>query len=224
MKVILIGEGRGVHFLAQTFLRNEHAVTVVTRDAADAAKCASLRGVTVVHGDGTSPALLADAGARGADLVLAATPRDADNLVACQVARTAFSVPRVVAVVDDPDNEAVFRALGIHAISFSHTIAHLVEQWATCDRVKNLLAAAEGRVTLSEVTLDTSAPLGGRAIADAGLPTDALIACVLRDDETIVPRGATVLRHGDRVLLVALPGAHAEALRILTRSARDSHA
>lgn len=224
MRVILIGEGRGVHFLAQTFLRHDHTVTVVTREATDAAKCATLRGVTVVHGDGTSPTLLADAGARGADLVLAATPRDADNLVACQLARTAFAVPRVVAIVDDPDNEAVFRALDIHAISFSHTIAHLVEQWATCDRVKNLLAAAEGRVTLSEVTLDAAAALGGRAIADAGLPRDALIACVLREDETIVPRGATELRAGDRVLLVALPEAHAEALRLLTQTAPDAHA
>lgn len=224
MRVILIGGGRGTFFLAQTFRRHEHAVTVVAHDAGEAARYAALRGVTVVHGDGTSPALLADAGARGADLLLAATSRDADNLVACQIARTAFAVPRVVAVVDDPDNEEVFRALGIQAISISQTIAHLVEQWATCDRVKNLLSAAEGRVTLSEVTLDADPPLGGQPIAAAGLPEGSLIACVLRDDETLVPRGSTVLRRGDRVLLVALAERHARALHLLTRNTQGSHA
>ncbi|MCC7396432.1 MAG: TrkA family potassium uptake protein [Planctomycetes bacterium] len=216
MKALLLGGGRPLWFLAQTLARKGHAVTVVSRDAHECAHFANRVAATIVHGDATDPGLLEDAGARSAQLVLAAMTNDADNLVACQVAQRWFAVPRVIALVNDPDNQEVFTALGVQAISTVVTVASLVEQRVTIDQVTNLIPAADGRVTLTEITLEEQNTAVGRRVVELGLPRDALIAVITRAEQTIVPRGETQLQVGDRVLLVALPESHPAALRLLT--------
>jgi trk system potassium uptake protein TrkA len=66
------------------------------------------------------------------------------------------------------------------------------------------------------VTLTASSPLAGRPLHDAALPVDSLIACVLRGDQAVVPRGSTTLLAGDRVILVTLPATHGAAIRAVT--------
>lgn len=219
MKVIIVGGGRAVHFLAQTFARNGHAVTIINRDAAECVRMANRLSATIVRGDGTEHRLLEEAGARAADVVLAATASDADNLICCQLARARFAVPRAIALVNDPDNRVVFEELGIDAISTALTVASLIEQRATLDRVTNLIPASDGAVSIVELTLDATFAPRERSIATLGLPRDALIAVVTREAETIIPRGDTELRVGDRLLLVTLAKSHARALEILTGGA-----
>jgi len=216
MKVILVGGGRPLYFLAQTFRSKGHAVTIINRDAAECARLARQIEATIVYGDGSDHRILEDAGARAADIVLAATPSDPDNLITCEFARSRFDVPRAVALVNDPDNQSIFQELGIDAISTSLTVASLIEQRAALDQITNLIPAAEGKVTISEVTLDDSFPLAGRPLAEIKLPRDALIAVVMRDGETIIPKGDTELHCGDRVLLVALSESRERALKVLT--------
>lgn len=216
MKVILVGGGRPLYFLAQAFRAKGHAVVVVNRDSADCVRLKRTLDATIVHGDGSEPRILEDAGARSADVVLAATPSDPDNLITCQLARSRFAVPRAVALVNDPENEAVFRALGIDAISTASTVASLIEQRTALDQVTDLIPAGGGRVTISEVTLTDSGRATGRPIAEIAFPRGALIAIVMRDGEAIVPRGDTTLAIGDRVLMVSLAESRDAALRILT--------
>ncbi|MCB9878209.1 MAG: NAD-binding protein [Planctomycetes bacterium] len=216
MKVIIIGGGRSLYFLAQTFRKKGHAVTIINRDAAECTKLAQQIDATIVHGDGSDQRILEEAGARAAAVVLAATPSDPDNLIACQLAKTRFTVPRAIALVNDPDNQSIFRQLGIDAISTALTVASLIEQRATLDQVTDLIPAGDGKVTISEVTLTESFSFAGRPVAEIEFPRDALIAVVIRNGETVIPRGDTELRVGDRVLLVTLSDSHERALNILT--------
>lgn len=216
MKVILVGGGRALHFLGNAFRSKRHGVTIINRDAAECARLARELEASVVHGDGSDPRILEEAGARSADVILAATPSDPDNLIVCQVAQRKFGVPRAVALVNDPDNQSVFRELGVDALSTSLTVASLIEQRAAIDQVTNLIPAAEGRVTISEVALNEVSAAVGRRLAEIEFPRDALVAVVLRDGEAIVPRGETQLQGGDRVLLVTLSEARERALGILT--------
>ena len=218
MRVILVGGGRPLYFLAQTFLAKGHDVTLVNRNAGECSRLAQQIKATVVHGDGSDPRILEEAGARGADIVLAATPSDPDNLITCRLAQARFEVPRAVALVNDPENQSVFRQLGIDAISVSSTVASLIEQLAVRDQVTDLIPAGGGRVMISEVVLDASSPLDGRRIGEIEFPRKALIAMVMRETETIIPRGDTELRRGDRVLVVTLAEERDEALRLLTGS------
>lgn len=111
MKVILIGGGETIetiYFLARLFVRRAYQVTVINPHPAEAQMLSRQIRATVLLGDGSDPAVLEEAGAaRRADVVLSLLPYDPDNLVACQVAHRLYSVPRTLALVNDPDNEVV---------------------------------------------------------------------------------------------------------------------
>lgn len=216
MKVILAGGGKALYFLGLTFLSKRHSVTVISRSAAECTRLARQLEATIVHGDASDPRILEEAGAREADVVLSATPSDPDNLIISQMARLRFQVPRAVALVNDPDNQRIFQDLGIDAISTSLTVASLIEQRAMLDQVTNLIPAGEGKVQISEISLNEESPVVGRQLAEIGLPKDSLVAVVIRDGQTLIPRGTTDLRAGDRVLVVTLSEAHGPALKILT--------
>lgn len=216
MKVVIVGGGNPVYFLCRTFLAKGHKVTLIDRSHDDCERIARRTKATVLHGDGTDPAILEEAGAHGADALLAVTPNDQDNLAACQLARVQFEVPRAVALVNDPDNEAVFGKLGVKAFSTVRAIASMIEQRAGLDEVLNLIPAAEGKVNITEVKLPPSAPVAGKTLRELALPPDCLVAVVLRNGDAVVPRGDTELRSGDRLVVITLPANHGPVLKALT--------
>lgn len=218
MRVIVAGGGRSAYFLARMFLSKGFHVTAVTRDPADAAWLARrLERAVVVRGDPSAPEVLEDAGAASAEAVVAVTGRDQDNLVIAQLADLRFRVPRVVALVNDPDNEEVFRQLGVRgAFSVSRVLARLIEEQVDFSDLAGLVSLGEGKVNVAELTLAPDAPAVGRALRDLALPEGSLVAGVIRGGEPLVPRGGTVLQEGDRLVLVTLPAHQSRVLRALT--------
>jgi trk system potassium uptake protein TrkA len=149
--------------------------------------------------------------------VLSVTPNDQDNLVICQLADIRFHVPRTLALVNDPDNEEVFRQLGITAaFSTTRILSNLIEQRASFEDIINLIPVGEGKVNVTEVVLGESSPVVGRPLIDIALPENSLIATIMRNGQPIVPRGATVLQVGDRLIVMTLPENHGQVLRLLT--------
>lgn len=216
MRILIVGGGRPSYFITRSFLSRGHRVTVVVRDGEDAKYLARRTKGTVVQGDGSDPRVLEDAGAGASDVVIAATGRDQDNLVICQLAKMRFGVSRVLCLVNDPDHEEAFERLGVPAFSLTGVFTALIEQRAAFAEITTLFPAIGGRVNVSEVTLTADSPMVGRRLSDLSLPTDSLVACVVRGEETIVPRGATELREGDHLLLVTHPESHGRALRLVT--------
>ncbi len=152
----------------------------------------------------------------GADVVLAITPNDQDNLVICQLASLQFGVPRAVALANDPDNAEIFEKLGVSAFSTTHIVGSLIEQRASLEQIINLLPVGEGRVNVTEIALDADSPVAGKLLKDIELPENALVAVVIRNHQPIVPRGATRLLAGDRVVLITLPENHGPVLKAFT--------
>lgn len=218
MRILLIGSGDSVYFLARRFAKRGDHVTIVARDRAACDELARRSDATVVCGDPSDAAVLADAGVREADALLAVTPRDPDNLIVAQIAADRFGVPHAVAMANDPDNAEIFRRLGVHAFSTTDVVGRLMEAEATADGVAASLAVAGGRIHVSDLRIAEDADAVGRAIAELRLPERALIAMIVRGNETIVPGGADRLEVGDRVILAAVPSAHREALDLLSRS------
>ncbi|HMR67010.1 MAG TPA: TrkA family potassium uptake protein [Anaerolineae bacterium] len=151
MNVILIGGGKTAYFLARQFLGKGFRVTIITRDPVEAQWLSERIRALVILGEGSDPSLLEEAGARRAEVVVALTPYDQDNLVACQLARQMYGVPRTVAMVNDPENEPIFLRLGVSvAFSASHIMANLIEQKMGFEEITNLIPVAEGRVNLTK--------------------------------------------------------------------------
>ena len=216
MKVLIVGGGKPVYFLCRTFLAKGHEVTVINRDHEECVQIARRLKVTVVHGDGSDQTILEEAGAHGADAVLAVTPNDQDNLAIGQLAALQFHVPRAVALVNDPDNEQIFQKLGVGAFSTTRIMASLIEQRTALDEITNLVPVGEGKVNITEIKLPPDSPVAGRSLRDLSLPAHSLIAVILRKGEALVPRGDTQLAVGDRVVLITLPANHGQALKAIT--------
>ncbi|MEW5722687.1 MAG: TrkA family potassium uptake protein [Thermodesulfobacteriota bacterium] len=220
MKVLIVGGGKPLYYLCRNFTAKGFEVIVINRDRAECVQLARQLAATIVCGDGSDPSILEEAGARGADAVLAITPNDQDNLVICQLAARQYGVPRTLALANDPDNAEVFEKLGVSAFSTTQILGSLIEQRASLEQITNLLPVGEGRVNVTEIVLDDDSPVAGKLLKDLALPENALVAVVIRDDRPIVPRGATGLSVGDRVVLITLPENHGPVLKAFTGEPR----
>ncbi len=217
MRIILVGSGGVAYFLCRALDAKGHRVCFVNRDAAECAAFARRLRTTVVNGDATRVSVLEDAGIRECDAVMALTSRDDVNLTICQIALIQYGIQRVFALVNDPDNEPLFRLLGIEeTFSVTPVISRLIEQRATFDSVLNLFPAALGKIDVSEIVLEERAPCVGVPLRDLHLPKDALIAGISRGTDVLVPNGDSTLEADDRVLLVSSVDSFEVALSALT--------
>jgi trk system potassium uptake protein TrkA len=221
MKAILVGAGRQLYFMAREFVSKGHCVVVVCREPDDARWIVRrLQKATVLHGDGSVPSVLEDAGAQEAEVVIAATPRDPDNLLICQVAQRRFGVPITLALVSDPDNQEVFPKLGVkNVVSMTQMVSSLIEHRTAAEEISNLTIMGDGTVNVTELVLPEDSPAVGKPLSAAGLPRDTLVASVVRDATAIIPRGDTALAAGDRIVLVTLPSSYGPAVKYLTGEA-----
>ena len=218
-RLIIIGGGETietVYFLAKHFADRDYHVTVVNPHPAEAQMLSRRLKATVILGDGSDPAALEEAGARRAGVLLSLSPYDPDNLVACQIAQKLYGVPRTLALVNDPDNEEVFRRLGISQVfSATKVIGTLLRGQTIFEEITQLIPAAEGQVQVTEVALNDDSPAAGQLLGDLALPGNSLVAGIVRRGRVLVPGGESRLQVGDRLILITRPENHRQVLHLL---------
>jgi trk system potassium uptake protein TrkA len=144
--------------------------------------------------------VLKDAGTNRADVLVAATGEDEDNLVACQLAKVMFFVPRTIARVIDPQNEDIFAGLGIDAtVSGTRMINMLIEQKVDASMITPVLALKEN-VEIVQVELSGDSPSVGKKVADVTMPRDCVLVAIIRQEKLVFPRGDTVFDKNDTVI------------------------
>jgi trk system potassium uptake protein len=218
--ILITGGGKLVYYLTRVLLAKGVRVTIINEDKHECTRLARTLKATIICGNGSDPAILKEAGAGIFDIILAVTPNDQDNLVICQIASMHFGVKKTLALVNDPDNEEVFRELGVSAFSTTRIISNLIEQKAGFEEISNLIPVGEGKVTLAEIIIEPASPVIGKSLQEIQMPPQSLIGYVVRKDQPIVPRGDTVLNAGDRVIVIALPEQYGQVLSLLTPSSR----
>jgi len=156
-------------------------------------------------------------GAAEVDVVAAVTGDDEDNLVVSLLAKQEYAVPRVVARVNNPNNEWMFNETwGVDvSVSTPHLLTGLVEEAVNVGSFVRLLSFDQGRARLAEVTLADTSPAIGNEIAALGLPRESTVVAVLRSAQVVVPRGDTVLLAGDEVLVLVTGDAEPDVRRVL---------
>lgn len=204
MLAIIVGGGRGGSYLAHDLQSQGYQVKVVEQRPDVVAKLRQEIDGEVICGSGTSPELLAQMGTDKAQLVVALTRNDEDNLVVCRLAKHHFHVPRVIARVSNPRNEWLYtKAWGVDvAISQTHLTAKVIEEEIGLGELVTLLKLNRGEAALVEICLPESSPCRGKAIRELVLPADSVIASIVRRGQLVIPRGDTVLEIGDEVLAV----------------------
>lgn len=220
MRVVIAGAGSVGTFIAEDLAKAGHEVVIVEVDGdrvAEAERDGSPAGVTWVAADACEVSEFARAGVDKADVVAAVTGDDEDNLVISLLAKQEFGVPRVVARVNNPKNEWMFTEMwGVDvSVSTPHLLTALVEEAVSVGSLVRLLSFEGGRARLSEATLAENSPSNGKDLAELGLPRDSTVVAIIRDSHVIVPRGDSVLRAGDEVLVLTTPDAEADVVTTL---------
>ncbi len=213
MYIVIVGGGKVGFYLAKELVEAGHEALVIERDAAKAAEIAETLGEIAMRGDGCEAATQDRAGCGRADLFVAVTGDDEDNLVACQVARHKFNVKRVVARINNPKNELIFRKLGIDVtVSATSVILSQIEQELPGHPLIPLLQLRKG-FELVEVKIPEGAGSLDAKLRDIALPEQSMIwGIVDTEGNPQVPTADTVLRAGDEVVAVT-PIESEEALR-----------
>jgi trk system potassium uptake protein TrkA len=207
VRVVIAGGGSVGRFIAEQLHGAGHDVLIVDNDATvvrQARRSGEPEGVEWQEGDACEVGLLDQCLLAEADVMAAVTGDDEDNLVISLLAKQEFGVPRVVARVNNPKNEWMFTDLwGVDvSVSTPHLLTALVEEAVSVGSFIRLLSFEGGRAKLAEVTLADGSPADGRTIVELGFPRDATVVAVLRSERLIVPRGDTMLRKGDEVLVL----------------------
>src|SRR6185369_6094281 len=162
MFVLVVGGGKVGYYLTKELIESGHEVVLMEKDRARASQIADEIGSVVISHDGCEGKYLAEAGANRADIVAAVTGDDEDNLVICQMAKHHFDVPRTIARVNNPKNEALFKHLGV-------------------DELLHLAALGEGELELIEAHLQAGSPAIGKAPRDLSMPDGCSLFAVIRD-------------------------------------------
>jgi len=207
MYIMIIGGGKLGYYLAKTLAPERHKILLIEEDYNMCMKVVnelSELGVKVIHGDGTDIDYLRDADIKKADIFIAVTGDDENNLVACQIAKQFFSVPRTIARVNNPKNINVFKQLGVDSVvSSTALIADIIELEVDYACINNLLSLNVGNIRIKEIDVMPHSQAVGRKIANLSLPEGSIIISVIRGQNVIVPDGQTVLNAPDHVIVLA---------------------
>jgi trk system potassium uptake protein len=203
MYIIVIGAGKVGYYLTKSLLSEGEEVLVIEKDALKTENIVNHLNGNAIQGDGAEATTLSEAGVERADVVVAVTGHDEDNLVICQVAKHRFKVPRTIARVNNPRNRAVFGELGIDAtVSATDLLLSLLQQEIPSHPIVHLLSLEEGGAEVVELELHDGSELAGKTWSEVGLPGNSVLAAIVRGQHASVPSPDTVLKPGDRLVIV----------------------
>ena len=216
LRILVIGAGKVGWNLTRELLEKGHDVKLIEQDRDRYLLIEQELEHRIFYGDASELWVLERAGVAEADLVIAVTGDDEDNILICQVARDRYEVERVIARCNNPRNRQHFELLDIRPyISATDLILRLIEHEVPRHGLLHLLDLPEQQLEIIEMTLGEGSPVVGSTVRDLQMPRGSLLISVVRDGRGFVPTADTELRAGDEVLAVLNPELEAELTRYL---------
>ena len=209
MFIVVVGGGKLGTYLAKALIEQNHEVIVVEKDERKAARLTQALDCEIAQvGDGCDPTVLEEAGAGRADVVVADTGDDEDNLVVCLVTKKKFPKPRTIARVNNPKNKRIFEELGIDSVvSSTEVVMKLIQQEVNVRDVAPLMAFKGGNLELVRLSVPDGSPASRKRLSDLRLPRHCVIVALERAGEVMVPGADTTVEPGDVMLIITEPGA-----------------
>lgn len=206
MKIVIVGGGKLGSHLARLLQSKGHTLTLVEENPERCELLAEFMGdVRIVCGDGDEPDVLDQADARAADAIIAATGHDEDNLVVCLLAEIEYRIPLTIARINNPANQWLFdERFGVNVpVSTAEVIEGIVEKEVSLGDIITLMRLKAEDMAIDELTLPPDALCIGKTIAEVGLPSCTQVMAIVSAGQVVVPRGDTVLKAGDELLILA---------------------
>ena len=210
---IIVGGGKIGYFLARSLINRNYEVLLMEKDTSSFHRLFADLGEVVMQGDGCEPTTLQMAGVERANLVVAATGDDADNLVICQMAQHCFNRRRVIARINNPENESIFEKLGIsERVNSTAAILNIIGQKMQRPAVVLMGMLESSDIEVVEIILEENSPLIDASLRDMELPHETLIISVLRGGKAMIPTADLVFQIDD-VIVALIPSKWESTLR-----------
>ena len=203
MYVVIVGGGKVGYYLAKSLVFEGHEVLVLEKDVDRAKIINEELGAVTIRGNGCELPVLEEAGVSRADVLVAATGDDEINLIACQIAKARFNVPRTIARINNPKNERIFKALRLDAtVSTTDAILNRIQEELPAESLRHLLSVRGAGIEIIELKISDGSPAMRKSLRELPLPEDAVVALLIRHGESRVPSANTVLEHDDELVVV----------------------
>src|SRR5918992_208145 len=201
--ILIVGAGKVGWNLARELIGRGNEVTVVEHNRARYGTVEEELEHAAHYGDGSEIWVLERAGIERAEMVIAVTGDDEDNILICQVAREKYGVERVISRCNNPRNLQHFELLGIQpVVSATDLILRLIEHEVPKYGLVHLLDLPQEKLEIIELEVPEGSPMANRSVQDLGLPDGVLVISILRDGDGFVPAADSVVKAGDEVLLI----------------------
>jgi trk system potassium uptake protein TrkA len=208
MYIIIGGGGEVGYYLTKSLLTQGHEVLLLEKGLARYQTLNEELGPAVVRGDACEARTMAEVGASRADVVIAVTGDDEDNLVICQMAKKRYKVGRTIARLNNPKHEDIFQKLGIDlTVSPTRAILSVIESDLPSSHFVPLMTLKNAGLEIVELRLPEKSPVVGRMLRDINLPRSSNLVLIIRDKQFILPNADTqILAHDDVFALVNREG------------------
>jgi len=216
MYIVIIGGGEVGYHLSRILLNDGHEVLILEQDLARCDRLCEELGSIVVRGDGCEAATLDSVGTGRADMLVAVTDDDARNLVACQVAKHKFNVPRTIARVTNPKNETIFKILGVDVTvcSTKLILAH-IEQELPSHPLISLLKLKSGNLEVIEIKVPPNSKVVGKKLRAFPLPKGSAVLLIINKEKgPQIPSDDVVIAAEDEVVAIT-QAENEEAIRAI---------
>lgn len=215
MYVIVIGAGKVGFNLTRELVAQGHEVTLIESRRQRYLAVEQLLEHRVLYGDGSELWVLERAGIERADLVIAVTGDDEDNILICQVAQEKYGVERIIARANNPNNRRHFDLLGVKpVVSTTDVILRLLEHEVPHRTLVRLLDLEAEEIEIVEMRVGEGSPVAGRTVGELPILDHTLLISIIREGHGFVPNADSVLREADDVLAVLDPEREEELRRI----------
>ena len=217
MFIIIVGGGKVGRYLIRDFIQKGYKVHLIEKDEKKVDVIREKYDIEIISGDGSESQTLEKAGIESCDAVIAVTEEDQDNLVICQLAERKYNIPKTCTRVNTPGNEKLFNWLGVNvAVSSASILSAMVEHEVTINDLSSLLNKDQDKLKLIKTSVAKKSSIVNKKLNEINLPLESVLVAVLRENQSLVPRGNTKILSGDVILALTRPELKDELINIFS--------
>ncbi|MGM9946579.1 potassium channel family protein [Floccifex sp.] len=201
--ILIVGGFYKAKSLATSLLNKRYCVTAINKDYQACEKLAELNQLKVIYGDGSKKYILEDASASSCQVVIALTDSDEENLIICEMCKKFFHVKKTVSLLKDPSKTDFFYQMGIDRVVCAlNMITTIMEEQALMDEMTQMIPFDHGKIQILELPISKKSFAAGKKLWELNIPKEIIIGCILRSDQSLIPRGDTRILEGDVLLVI----------------------
>ncbi|MBU1141345.1 MAG: NAD-binding protein [Firmicutes bacterium] len=218
MKIVITGGKHEADFIVKMLKEEHHQLIIINQDKEFAEYISTNNDIAVFPGDPTKSYVLSDAEAENADVLLALSDSDTDNYIVCITAKKEFNIKRTVSKVKNPKNVELFKKLGVDSvISSTYLLAQTILNESSVENIIKTLSIEDEKIVMLEMGVEESFLLVNKRIMDINFPKNINISCIFRDPHVIIPKGDTIIKAEDKLIIISTPSEQEEIIEYIKK-------